>query len=181
MSKIEERLKALKEQEERLRQEGLKIQFLQHILDEAKASKLEQFKRVKAPVIEMLEDFVENAIESIEKEQPLIMTVGSPIPSPEHLEESKKHIVPEEGSSKPKPPEQKKPLKQQEPGELSPQEKLNFAMEHRHLSGKTVKVSNPKDPNLPFSGEITGLDAPFVIVKTEQGPIIKVPLEKVIL
>ena len=57
-------------------------------------------------------------------------------------------------------------------------DKMSFAMDNRHLSNQTVKVLN--DENLDVTGIVVGLDAPFVIVKTIQGPTISVPLEKVI-
>jgi len=56
-------------------------------------------------------------------------------------------------------------------------DKLAFALDNRHLAGKSVSIAN--DKNITINGKVVGLDAPFVIVQTEAGPTIKVPLEKV--
>lgn len=70
----------------------------------------------------------------------------------------------------PKTPPVKKPV-------MSTTDKISFAMDNRYLSNKEVKVSN--DQGIEVKGKVVGLDAPFVIVKTNQGPTISVPLEKV--
>jgi hypothetical protein len=58
-------------------------------------------------------------------------------------------------------------------------DKMNFAMNHRHLANQKVSVMN--DQNVTIEGLVVGLDAPNVIVKTTSGPTIKVPVEKVVL
>lgn len=60
---------------------------------------------------------------------------------------------------------------------MTDSDKINFAMDNRHLGNKKVKVLN--DQNMDITGTVVGLDAPFVIVKTNSGPTIEVPLEKV--
>lgn len=60
---------------------------------------------------------------------------------------------------------------------LSQNDKINFAMDNRHLGNKKVRVLN--DKNMNIVGTVVGLDAPHIIVKTEAGPTIEVPLEKV--
>ncbi len=60
---------------------------------------------------------------------------------------------------------------------LSHNDKMNFAMNNRHLADKRVQVLN--DANTPIYGKVVGLDAPHIIVKTEAGPTINVPVEKV--
>lgn len=95
-----------------------------------------------------------------------------------------------------KPPEQPKPVQsvQNEPfsepqkvvqqeakkkaQEMSNNDKMNFAMNHRHLANKRVQVIN--DQNVQIFGNVVGLDAPYILVKTETGPTIQVPLEKVV-
>lgn len=57
------------------------------------------------------------------------------------------------------------------------QDKMNFAMDNRHLANKNVTVIN--NENLDVTGKVVGLEAPYVIVKTKQGPTIKVPLENI--
>lgn len=61
--------------------------------------------------------------------------------------------------------------------ELSHNDKMNFAMNNRHLANKDVQVMN--DQNVQIRGKVVGLDAPFVLVKTDTGPTINVPIEKV--
>ena len=55
--------------------------------------------------------------------------------------------------------------------------KLSFAMENRALSNKKVSVTN--DENREVTGIVVGLDIPFVLVKIQDGPLIKVPRSKV--
>lgn len=64
--------------------------------------------------------------------------------------------------------------------EMSPNEKMNFAMDNRHLAGRSVNVLD-SDDKIISDGTVSGLDAPYVCVKTSTGPIIKVPLNKVVL
>lgn len=93
-----------------------------------------------------------------------------------------------------KPLEPQKPASQNEPfsepqkvvqqeakkkaQEMSNNDKMNFAMNHRHLANKRVQVIN--DQNVQIFGNVVGLDAPYILVKTETGPTIQVPLEKVV-
>jgi hypothetical protein len=74
------------------------------------------------------------------------------------------------------PPDASKKIVQQE---LSNNDKMAFALGNRHLADKRVQVLN--DQNAQIFGKVVGLDAPFVIVKTETGPTINVPIEKVVL
>lgn len=60
---------------------------------------------------------------------------------------------------------------------MSNNDKMSFAMENRHLANREVQVAN--DQNMIVKGKVVGLDAPFVIVKTDTGPTIQVPIEKV--
>jgi hypothetical protein len=60
---------------------------------------------------------------------------------------------------------------------LSQTDKINFAMDNRHLGNKKVRVFN--DQNMDITGTVVGLDAPHVLVKTTAGPTIEVPLERV--
>lgn len=60
---------------------------------------------------------------------------------------------------------------------ISIPDKMQFAMENRHLGNKRVQVEN--DKNVDIKGEVVGLDSPFVLVKTDSGPTIEVPLGKI--
>lgn len=52
---------------------------------------------------------------------------------------------------------------------LGPQEKMDFAMDNRHLAAKTVSVF--QGPGSPSEGPVVGLDAPFVLVQTPGGVV----------
>lgn len=170
MSKIAEQIQKLKEQEKRLERETRKVEFLTHILDSAKEYEHDAFQDVKTDVVGMLDQFVRKSIEAIEAGTVISITVGN----------AENKSTPQPGPTSgtvavtEKPKEQPKAAPQ--PFE-NPQAKLSFALEHRHLSGKAVSVIN--EMNLDVTGTVVGLDAPFVLVKTKSGPVIKVPVEKI--
>jgi hypothetical protein len=64
---------------------------------------------------------------------------------------------------------------------LPQQDKMNFAMDNRHLANKTVRVMSKDSDQVVTSGTVVGLDAPNVIVKTVEGHTIGVPLNKILL
>lgn len=169
MSKIAEQIRKLKEQEKRLERETRKVEFLTHILDSAKDYEHAAFQDVKADVVSMLDQFVKKSIEAIEAGTVINITVGGATePQPVAAKVETTPGAPETPKEQPKATPQ--------PYE-NPQAKLSFALEHRHLSGKAVSVIN--DMNLDVTGTVVGLDAPFVLVKTKTGPVIKVPVEKI--
>lgn len=68
-----------------------------------------------------------------------------------------------------------------QPNQIPVPDKMNFAMDNRHLSNKTVRVLH-KETKQPFTtGTVVGLDAPNVIVKTVEGHTIGVPLENIVI
>lgn len=164
MSKIAEQIKQLREQEKRLERETRKVEFLNHILDSAKDYQHKAFSDVKEDVVGMLAQFVKKSIEAIETGTELQLSLPTI------------NIVAQSPVAPPQPqvaaPVQTQPKKPED--QISPNEKLNFALDNRHLAGKKVSVIN--DMNIDISGEVVGLDAPFVLVKTATGPVIKVPL-----
>lgn len=168
MSKIDEQILKLKEAEKHLALEKKKIEFLNHILNSAKEYEHTDFQEVKTQVIDLLEEFTTKAIEAIENSEKLIFGTGQEksVPSSTSVEVPKK----EQPSAK----DEKK-----EAPQLSPQEKLNFSLNHRHLANKRVSVAN--DQNVEIKGIVVGLDAPYVVVETTTGPVIKVPVDKVVL
>lgn len=158
MSKLDDRLKQLKEQERALELDKRKIEFLQHILQSAKDYNHKSFVDVKNDVVSMLSDLVDQAIQKIEG------IVPTPTPTKGETPYAKEEQSP--------PPPVKKPEDR-----IGANDKLSFAMDNRHLAGKSVSVAN--DKNITIKGKVVGLDAPYVLVATESGPTIKVPLEHV--
>lgn len=170
MSKIEEQIKKLREEEERLKRETRKVEFFNHILTSAKEYEHQDFKDVKSDVVALLETFVKKTIEAIEAGSEVTITVGAPVIN-----------IVQTTPQAPAQPHVAAPAQLKPPAQIeaSPSEKMNFAMEHRHLGGKQVQVEN--DKNLTIRGKVVGLDAPFVIVQVDGGPAIKVPRDKVAL
>ena len=174
MSKINDQIKELQTKLKR-------IEFLNHILDSAKKYENENFKNVKKDVICSLEEFVVSTIAGIESGSSSItkVTVDSQL-SQEELNvvksmvqrvqtKNQKTTMPIQGVNDPYGPP-KKPL-------VDNNDKLTFAMDNRHLANKRVSVAN--DKGLTVAGEVVGLDAPNVVVKTDTGPTIQVPLGNV--
>jgi hypothetical protein len=86
-----------------------------------------------------------------------------------------------EKSSQVQQPAPKAPQQNTNKDNLPPQDKMNFAMENRHLAAKKVRVLH-KETNEPFTtGTVVGLDAPYVIVKTVEGHTISVPTNKILM
>jgi hypothetical protein len=168
MSKIDAQILKLREREKQLEQEKLKIEFLNHILKSAESYDHKSFKDIKIEVVGMLRKFVTKAVESIENGVPLSFS------EPPKEAQSNTVFAQENPNTPPRPAP---PKREVAPGELSPSEKMAFAMANRHLAGRDVTVAN--DKNLTITGKVVGLDAPFVVVKTETGPTIKVPLDQV--
>ncbi len=84
------------------------------------------------------------------------------------LIEANSPFIKEIPPAQPRPP--KKPL-------MSNHDKINFAMSNRHLADKKVKFNS--DEGIPITGKVVGLDAPNVVVKTDSGPTVEVPLERI--
>jgi hypothetical protein len=158
MSKLDERLEKLREQERLINLDKRKVEFLQHILKSAEDYNHKSFVDVKADVIGMLAEFTNKAIQTIEGGAPVVVAPVAPAPA----FQAETPVAPA-----------KKPAEDR----MGPGEKLSFAMDNRHLAGKAVSVSN--DKNITIKGKVVGLDAPFVLIQTETGPTIKVPLDKV--
>lgn len=74
------------------------------------------------------------------------------------------------------PPVDPKPKPKQVPERK--QDKIQFALANRHLDGKEVVC---RTPNGEVTGKVVGLDAPYVIVKTDTGHTAPVLLENIIL
>lgn len=61
--------------------------------------------------------------------------------------------------------------------QMNNQDKMSFAMNNRHLANK--KVTAITDQNIAFQGIVVGLDAPNVVIKTDAGPTLEVPIERI--
>lgn len=164
MSKIDEQIKALQLKKK-------KIEFLNHILSSAKDYNHEDFKDVKDEVVSSLESFIVRTINSIESDSEIQLEASI---SKEDLDIIK--TVADKVKSK-----NKEVIKSTKSSVSNPvvdnNIKLKFAMDNRVLANKKVTIAN--DQNLTITGTVVGLDAPDVIVRTDSGPIVKVPLEKV--
>jgi hypothetical protein len=174
MSAIDDKLKQLKEQELQLQREKRKVELLNLILSSTKDLPQEiGFPDVKDEVVTLLGEFVKNATWAIETGSVLCYEADNRVPIIETTHRAPQIVSPVEQPVKPTPT----PIAKTGAPELSPNEKLNFALDNRHLGGKKVTVAN--DKNLVINGTVVGLDAPHVLVKTDTGPTIKVPLDNV--
>lgn len=162
MSAIDLKLKKLKEQEEKLKLEQLKIDFLKHIEDSVINYRASKYDAVKVEVIELVKKFVADTIGSIEGLEVKVERTG-----PKTIEVTATQTP---KAAEPAKPQSAEPV-------MSMNEKKNFALDNRHLAGKRVMVAN--DKSVEINGEVVGLDAPFVLVKVDSGPTIKVPLGNV--
>lgn len=160
MSAISNKLKLLKEQEENLKLEQLKIEFLRHIEKSVVDYNQASFAPVKEAIVLLVKKFVTDTIGAIE---------GLEV----KVEQTATQITQTAASA----PAQPQPVKPAGEPAMSMNDKMNFALDNRHLAGKKVKVAN--NQNIDINGEVVGLDAPYVLVKTETGPTIKVPLQNV--
>ena len=163
MSIIQDRIKQVQDEQKRLERERLKIEYLAHILESVESYDRKEFKEVQPEVSTIMRQLIEGAIQAIENPKSAGPTPALP-----------RDVVPDK-APQPTPVQSNRPAP-----ELSPSEKMNFALTNRDLGGKKVTVlgvgTNPNQ-----TGEVVGLDAPHVVVRTDTGPIIKVPIEKVVL
>lgn len=184
MSKIQEQIKALQ-----LKQK--KIEYVSYIADLIKNdTKCIDFKEVQPEIVAKLEPFLLDLMTEIETDTVTKKVKESDVFTEEEIATLK--AVAQKINSKPSQPSapaqpqapQNSPYNQEPvqkpaaPQALSNQDKMSFALANRHLADKRVEVMN--DQNVKIYGKVVGLDAPFVVVKTETGPTINVPLEKVV-
>lgn len=172
MSNIDAQIKALLLKKK-------KIDYVSYVADLIKNdTKCHDFKEVKEEVVAKIEPFLLSLMENIENpkevSEPEVMSFLS--------EEEKNAIklVAKAALNRTQIPQSPQPPRQDAPKKDagSTQDKMNFAMNNRHLAAKKVQVLN--DQNAQIFGTVVGLDAPFVLVKTETGPTIQVPVEKVV-
>lgn len=174
MSKINDQIKDLQIKLKR-------IEFLNHILDSAKKYEDKDFFEVKEEVISLLEGFVTSTIEGIESSSETLSKTTlkgefsaddlNIVRSMVNRVKHKKQVTPDVNTPYEKP---STPVKKDL---IDPNDKLTFALENRHLANKKVSIAN--DKGLTVTGEVVGLDAPNVIVRTDTGPTIQVPIGNV--
>lgn len=182
MSKIQEQIKALQ-----LKQK--KIEYLSYLADLIKNdTKCVDFKDVQEEIVAKIEPVLLDLMTSIELDSPLkkesklefteqeIVTLKAV--ADKILNKPTQPQVPQAPQNSPYSKEEPQTQTQQKKQELSNNDKMAFALNNRHLANKKVQVLN--DQNAQIFGSVVGLDAPFVVVKTETGPTIQVPLEKVV-
>lgn len=182
MSNIDAQIKALQLKKK-------KIDYLSYIADLIKNdTKCHDFKDVQKEIVGKVEPILVDLMTAVENDSELKASEESQMFTASQVEALKS--LADRVLSKPVTPvfpgqsQTQTVLKPQQPApphppvaELSPQEKMNFAMANRHLAAKRVQVLN--DHNTQIYGQVVGLDAPNIIVKTDTGPTIHVPQNKV--
>jgi hypothetical protein len=173
MSKIDTQIKELLTKKK-------KVDYINYLIDLVKNdTKCIDYEEVKTEIVSQIEPHLLKLVEQIESDGSLDTKDNKQSISQEDLQilklladkvKSKDSIEPKKVSNTP----QQKVSNQH----ASTQDKMNFALNNRHLAGKRVQVMN--DQNLELYGKVVGLDAPFVLIETDTGPVINVPLEKVV-
>ncbi len=164
-----------------------KIDYVKYVMDlVSKDTKCLDFKDVQKEIVDKILPGLEEIIKVIETDEATVEKTAKTFTDAQHdalvmiadrvLNAPPKPVVapPQAPVLTSNPPQYAPP---EAPPELSHNEKLNFAINNRPLADKRVQVLN--DQNTQIFGTVVGLDAPFVIVKTEIGHTLKVPLEKV--
>lgn len=157
MSKIDDLIKDLEFKKK-------KIEFLNIILESSKEYEFVE-DDVKTDIIKELEHFITTTANKIEN------NASSNV--------SKSVKEPDAPQSKQTEEEPKNQPKTEDQREYSVSEKVSFSLQHRDLNSRRVQVMN--DENVDIFGKVVGLDAPNVVVETETGPVIKVPINKIVL
>lgn len=177
MSTIDDQIKTLQLKKK-------KIAFLKHILSSTKSYRDKELDaKASKEVIAALSKFVDDQIVIIETGNDI-----EPVDSndPSRFSDAQTEILRKIATrallktpGEPKPVKQNNtpPSPQNRPDAAETPDKLSFALDNRHLAGKRVTVAN--DQNMRVLGEVVGLDAPNVIVKTDTGPTIQVPLSNI--
>ena len=176
MSNIDEQIKALQLKKK-------KIDYVSYIADLIKNdNKCLDFMDVQKEVVAKIEPFLINLMNSIENDTDVVTNSDSNQLTEAQLKVLKivaDKVINKPDSLKTETPKTNVVKPTNNISELSPSEKMNFALNHRHLADKSVQVIN--DEKVTITGKVVGLDAPYVHVKTETGPTIKVPVEKIVL
>lgn len=176
MSKIDDQIKEL------LRKKK-KTELYGHILNSLSEFSDPEFEEVKSDVLLEVTAFVDAQVDMIENSKKFQET-GDTHPDDENftLEEIKILKQTVKKLLTPKAPandgtyqssEQAPTQKKQAPPEQR-QDKISFALSHRHLANKRVRCNTSNGEVL---GTVVGLDAPHIIVRTDTGHTAPMPLE----
>ena len=180
MRKIDDQIKALLLKKQ-------KIDYVGYVLDLIKNdTKCVDFKEVQKDIVSQIEPFLNSLTDAIEKDSDVKSPLQFEDKEIEVLKTVVKSIISRPAkSAESTVAEPQTPVRayneespQKPPPEQNPSDKMNFAMNNRHLANARIQVIN--DEKVQIYGTVVGLDAPHVVVKTETGPTIKVPLEKVV-
>ena len=175
MSSIDSKIKALLLQKK-------KIEYVSYIADLMKNdTKCIDFLDVKEDILAKVEPFLlglMTAIENNTADNVPVLKEGVVIPglTPEQAQ-ALVQIADKVLTKQAEVPKAEKSLQVSRPL-VSNADKMNFAMSNRHLANKRVQVLN--DMNVTITGLVCGLDAPNIVDKTDTGPVINVPLEKIV-
>jgi hypothetical protein len=176
----------LKEQIEKLQYKQKQVDYLNYIKDLViNDTKCIDYSDVKASIHEKLIPILTQlTAELAEDEQPKPVETVTTTSTTFTVDEAAvlKGLVAKVTSQGKAPQNPQQPQSPANPGPKtapSVSEQMSFAMANRHLANKKVQVIN--DANVTLTGTVVGLDAPNVVVQTDTGPKILVPIEKVVL
>lgn len=175
MSKIEAQIKLLQNKK-------AKISFLNTILASTKDYKNDDFNEIKDDVVKLMSDFIGDTIVRIEDDVEVKTSTGLSDDEVSMLKTLVKKVKTKNSNVQPNIEDRDLQVSRVQPRPIeidnnSVSAKLDFALANQHFSGRRVKVEN--NENINIIGEVVGLDAPHILVKVENGPIIKVPPHKV--
>lgn len=174
----------LKEQIEKLQLKQKQVDYLAYIKDLViNDTKCIDYSEVKASIHEKLIPMLTQlTAELTEDEQPKTPEQAATTSGAFTADEAAvlKTLVAKVNGKVPTSPQQSQvPVNKGNKQAPSVSEQMSFAMANRHLANKKVQVIN--DANVTLTGTVVGLDAPNVVVQTDTGPKILVPIEKVVL
>lgn len=168
MSKIDEKIKEL------IRKKN-KVELYWHILESLSGYEHEQFQEVKEEVLAEVKAFVDAQIDLIEdgkdKDRNLVKEsdVEFTVEEIKVLKQTvRKLMTPKDQTIQDPYANQGNPPVQpvQKPKTDNRQDKISFALANRGLANKRVKCQTPNGEVL---GNVVGIDAPHIIVKTDTG------------
>lgn len=169
---------ALKDQLYEIEQKLLKIEFFKLISENLNTINSDKFKDVAEEVKAEVKAFIDAQVDMIEtgtlkdsKELSTLFT-NEEVDALKRL--AARALQKTEAVNNPmgKSTEKKTPKKQQR--ELSQPDKISFALAHRNLGGKKVRIGESQEV-----GECVGIDAPYIIVKMESGRTVQTTPEEI--
>jgi len=176
MSKLTEQLKELQRKQ-------LKVEFFQFLKKSIGEVNDPKYKEAEKEVKDQIFAFIDAQIDMIESGEVTKSEEISRVFSDEQFQAlalladkvaNKTLVSPNAGENPyggktPKPAPQAKPVAQQD--------KVSFALQHRHLENKEVKVKSLGGAQ----GKIVGLDAPNVVAQLVTGQTVETPLGDIII